>query len=155
MRASGVQCTVAEYPPPRPSCEFVLLLYYRYRFESLSFIRFGGYRSHLRLHDAFVLAPRDGLYILLLLARTFFFYYHHYVLFIMCCCIVAHHCWLITLPHPPSCNGRPSVAHQQPPASFHICWNAFISGTSLHTPHGTNGETLANSIRWTKPGLEP
>ena len=80
MRASGVQCTVAEYPPPRPSCEFVLLLYYRYRFESLSFIRFGGYRSHLRLHDAFVLAPRDGLYILLLLARTSF-YYHHYVLF--------------------------------------------------------------------------
>ena len=88
MRASGVQCTVAEYPPPRPSCEFVLLLYYRYRFESLSFIRFGGYRSHLRLHDAFVLAPRDGLYILLLLARTFFF-----IIIIMyyLLCVVALH----------------------------------------------------------------
>ena len=46
-----------------------------------------------------------------------------------------------------------SVAHQQPPASFQICWNAFILGTSLHTPIGTNGETLANSIRWTNPGL--
>ena len=110
-------------------------------------IRVAVIYSFWRLQESFrlircVLAPRDGLYILLLLARTFF-YYHHYVSFIMCAkavlyiIVVINYTTTLLRLHQ-NIRGTSAVA------SFQICWNAFILGTSSSTHrHGTNGETLA------------